>query len=65
VVTLFPFVADPDRHLILKPRIIKRVAARYGVDLHYQSRPNAVTYAGLLDLAQWLRERLAAGNRAT
>jgi hypothetical protein len=41
VVTLFPFVAQPGHHMIVKPRIIKRVAERFGVDLHYRSRPNA------------------------
>jgi hypothetical protein len=59
VVTLFPFVADPRQHFILKPRLVKRVAERYGVDLRYRSRPNGETYEALLELVAWVRSALA------
>ncbi len=48
VVTLFPFIAHPRRHLIVKPNLMKRAATRLGFDLEYQSRPNAGTYAAVM-----------------
>jgi hypothetical protein len=60
VVTLIPFVARPDRHLIVKPRIIARVAERFGVDLRYRPRPNAETYGAVMSFASWLRDTLGA-----
>jgi hypothetical protein len=60
VLTLFPFVAEPRRHFILKPRLVKRAAERYGFDLHYRSRPNGETYGAFLDFVQWLRTGLAS-----
>ena len=60
VATLFPFVACPDDHLILKPRLMKRAAERFGWPLNYESRPNARTYQACLQLADWLREQLSA-----
>lgn len=59
VATLFPFVALPRRHLILKPRLMKRAAERFHFELAYQSRPNAQTYAAMMRLVAWLREALA------
>jgi len=52
---LFPFLAQPDRHMFLKPNVTRVAAAQYGVDLPYQSRPNWRTYASLLDLAHLVR----------
>lgn len=60
VATLFPFVALPRRHLILKPRLMKRAAERFHFDLAYRSRPNATTYAAMMQLVAWLRTELAA-----
>ena len=51
IVTVFPFLAQPDRHIFLKPNVTRVAAAQYGFDLPYQSRPNWRTYASLLDLA--------------
>jgi hypothetical protein len=60
VATLFPFVADPQHHLILKPRIIKKAAQRYGVELLYRPRPNALTYAALMEFVEWLGGALSS-----
>jgi hypothetical protein len=60
VVTLFPFIANPDESLIIKPRLIKRAAERYGIDMRYHRRPNAATYAAVLSFARWLRQELGA-----
>ena len=59
VATLFPFVAQPRAHLILKPRLMKTAAQRLGWDLRYRSRPNAETYQALMQMVTWLRRELA------
>jgi hypothetical protein len=55
VVTVFGFLAQPDRHIILKPNVTRLAAARYGFDFHYRSQPNWTTYSQLLDLAEMVR----------
>ena len=55
VVTVFGFMAQPDRHIFLKPNVTRLAASRYGFDFHYQSRPNWTTYSELLDLAAMVR----------
>jgi hypothetical protein len=60
VATLFPFVALPKKHLILKPRLMKRAAERFHFDLQYQSRPNAGTYEAMMSFVDWLRRELAS-----
>jgi hypothetical protein len=59
VVTLFPFVAQPTRHLIVKPRVMKRAAEQLGFDLAYRPQPNATTYAAIMRAASLLRDALA------
>jgi hypothetical protein len=44
VVTLLPFLARPDRHCFLKPRVASAALRRYGVDVGYRPQPNAETY---------------------
>jgi hypothetical protein len=51
VVTVFGFVAQPDRHIFLKPNVTRAAAREYGVEFTYASRPNWDTYASLLDFA--------------
>jgi hypothetical protein len=60
VATLFPFVARPRQHLVIKPNLVKRAARRLGFQLPYASRPNAQTYAAVIEYASWLRAELAA-----
>ena len=48
-------MAQPDRHIFLKPNVTRLAAARYGFDLEYRSRPNWTTYSQLLDLAEMVR----------
>ena len=55
VVTVFGFLAQPDRHMFLKPNVTRLAASRYGFDFQYQSRPNWATYSQLLDLAAMVR----------
>jgi len=60
VVTLLPFVAQPRRHLIVKPNLMKRAAARLGFDLDYRSRPNGQTYAAVMAAVGALWRQLSA-----
>lgn len=55
LVTVFSFIAQPDRHIFLKPNATKIAAAKYGFDFRYQSKPNWETYASLLEFAETIR----------
>jgi hypothetical protein len=48
LVTLLPFVARPDQHMLLRPRFTCDVALRLGLELQYAPRPSWPTYAALL-----------------
>jgi len=51
VVTVFGFIAQPDRHIFVKPNTLRAAARAYGFDLEYQSRPNWRTYSSVLEFA--------------
>jgi hypothetical protein len=57
--TVFGFIAQPDKHLFLKPRVTKFAAEHYGWDFAYQSRPNWETYQSLLGFAEEVRADVA------
>ncbi len=64
IVTLFPFVADPGRHVFLSPRTACAAAKRLGGDLRYDPAPRWPTYAALRAFAARLLPRLGpAGAR--
>ena len=58
IVTIFGFLAEPARHMFLKPNVTRIAAARYGVDFRYHSRPNWETYQDLLRFAGQMRRDL-------
>jgi hypothetical protein len=58
VATLFPFVASPDRHVLLRPKPAGDAADRLGCDLRDTSTPNWASYAALRALATRLLEAL-------
>jgi hypothetical protein len=58
IVTLLPFVARPDLHMILRPRFACEVAQRLGLDLAYEARPSWRTYSALLRSVDVLLEKL-------
>ena len=58
VVTVFGFLAQPTRHMFLKPNVTRNAAARYGADLPYDPRPTWLTYRALLTLASVVRSDL-------
>lgn len=58
LVTIWGFIAQPERHFFLKPNVTRIAARAYGFDFQYQSKPNWQTYANLLALAQTVRRDL-------
>jgi hypothetical protein len=51
LLTVFGFIAQPDRHMFLKPNVTRRAAEAYGFNFLYRSRPNWETYDCLLSFA--------------
>jgi hypothetical protein len=51
IVTVFGFIAQPDRHVFLKPNVTRVAAREYDFEFTYASRPNWDTYASLLAFA--------------
>lgn len=58
VVTVFGFIAQPDTHFFLKPKVTRTAAAEYGFDFPYQSRPSWEIYANLLQFVEIVRRDL-------
>ena len=55
LVTVFGFIARPDRHIFLKPNVTREAAKAYAFDFQYRSRPNWATYRSLLAFANQVR----------
>lgn len=53
--TVFPFIAQPDAHIFLKPTATRRAAREYGFDFQYNSRPSWKIYVNLLEFAETIR----------
>ena len=49
---MFGFIAQPERHVFLKPNVTRVAAKEYEYDFHYKSRPNWDTYESLLNFAR-------------
>jgi hypothetical protein len=60
LVTVFSFIALPEKHIFLKPNVTRRAAAEYDFNFHYESRPSWDTYASLLEFANTVRRDLRA-----
>jgi len=58
LVTVFGFIAQPDKHIFLKPVVTKIAAQKYGFEFQYQSKPNWETYSSLLKFAATVRRDL-------
>jgi hypothetical protein len=52
IVTVFGFIAQPEKHVFLKPNVTKTAAREYEFDFRYQSRPSWEIYARLLEFAE-------------
>jgi hypothetical protein len=64
MVTVWGFLAQPRRHLFVKPRVIQAAAEAYGFEFDYVARPNWKTYSRLLELAATVRADLSAAGPA-
>ena len=52
LLTVFGFIAQPERHVFLKPNVTRVAAREYEYDFHYKSRPNWESYESLLNFAR-------------
>ena len=59
LVTVFGAIAQPRRHIFVKPKVVRAAAEAYGFSLPYRSRPDWETYAALLELARDVRRDVA------
>ncbi|HUF66750.1 MAG TPA: hypothetical protein VMM17_12315 [Gemmatimonadaceae bacterium] len=55
LVTVFGFIAAPEEHIFLKPRVTQLAAEEYDFDFDYVSKPNWETYASVIDFAAIVR----------
>jgi hypothetical protein len=55
ILTVFPFIAQPNIHMFLKPNVTRIAAREYEFDFGYQSRPEWPVYKSLLDFAETVR----------
>ena len=55
LLTVFGFIAQPDRHMFLKPNVTRIAAEEYGFAFEYASRPTWDTYQSLLAFAERVR----------
>jgi hypothetical protein len=58
LVTVFGFIAQPDVHILFKPKVMRAAALQYGFDLEYRSRPSWDTYSRILQFATRVRRDL-------
>jgi hypothetical protein len=56
--TAFPFVAQPERHVVLWPKSTRAAAERLGCDLRYDPSPTWKTYAALRAFSVQILDRL-------
>lgn len=59
IVTFFPFIAQPAKHIIMKPTAMKVAAGELGYDLEYSSTPTYATYERLLHLADLVGDEIS------
>lgn len=58
LVSVWGFIAQPEKHFFLKPKVTRLAAKAYGCDLPYSATPSWETYAHLLDFAATVRRDL-------
>jgi len=59
VLTFFPFIAQPDKHIIMKPMGMRAAARELGYQLDYSSTPNYRGYESLLNFAELIRDAIS------
>ena len=58
LVTVFGFLAQPDKHFFLKPNVTRIAAEKYGYPFQYESRPSWRVYSDMLAFAGTVRRDL-------
>lgn len=59
VITYFPFIAKPDKYMILKPTAMVVAAEELKYDFDYSSKPSYRTYESLMNFANLTWEAIA------
>lgn len=59
VLTVFGFIAQPDKHIYLKPTVTKAAAKNYKFNFGYSSKTNWNTYESLLKFAEQVKKDTA------
>ncbi|HEY9776294.1 MAG TPA: hypothetical protein V6C81_21205 [Planktothrix sp.] len=59
VLTIFPYLAQPNQHMIMKPSAMRFAADQLGFDLDYSSKPSYRTYERLMRFADVLKKEIA------
>ena len=55
LITIFGFIADPEKHIFLKPKVTRAAAEKYRFDFDYTTPPNWDTYESVLTFADQVR----------
>jgi len=58
IVTFFPYIAQPQKHMIMKPTAMRIAAEELGFDLEYSSKPSFTTYERLLQFGDLTRDAI-------
>jgi hypothetical protein len=58
VVTVFGFIAQPQKHIFLKPNVTRAAAREYQYEFTYRSKPDWETYQSYLQFARTVRRDL-------
>ena len=64
IVTALPYIAQPAKHMLLKPASMRAAAAGLGADLKFKAAPNAETYLCTLAFGKDLLEFIAPRSGA-
>ncbi|MCE3226169.1 MAG: hypothetical protein K0S32_720 [Bacteroidetes bacterium] len=54
--TVFGFIANPEKHIFLKPQVTKHAAGFYDFPFQYRSKPNWETYQSLISFARQIEK---------
>ena len=58
IATVFGYIAQPKKHIFLKPKVTQAAARAYGFDFQYRSGPSWEIYSSLLEFAGTIRRDL-------
>ena len=56
ILTIFGFLAHPNKFIYFKPQVTRKAASMYDFDLFYKSPPSAETYHSFLNFVSFIRK---------